>query len=54
MFSGIIEDIGVILNIRKDANHFNVDVKSCFLNELSLGESVAHNGVCLTITNKEY
>ena len=53
MFSGITEDMGVILNVQKDTNCFNIDIKSRFLNELSLGESVAHNGVCLTITNKQ-
>ena len=53
MFSGIIEDVGVILNVQEKNKGLYLDVKSIFLNDLSLGESVAHNGVCLTITKCE-
>ena len=53
MFSGIIEDVGVILNVQKKDGGLDLDVKSVFSNNLSLGESVAHNGVCLTVTKCE-
>ena len=51
MFSGIIENIGKIINIENNISNFNIDVQSSFTNELSIGESVAHNGVCLTVTH---
>ena len=50
MFSGIIENIGKIINIENNISNFNIDIQSNFTNELSVGESVAHNGVCLTVT----
>ena len=51
MFSGIIENIGEIINIENNISNFNIDIQSNFTNELSIGESVAHNGVCLTVTH---
>ena len=51
MFSGIIENIGEIINIQKNISNFNINIQSNFTNELCIGESVAHNGVCLTVTN---
>ena len=51
MFSGIIENIGKILHVENNISNFNITVESNFTNELSIGESVAHNGVCLTVTN---
>ena len=52
MFSGIVESIGEVINVENNINNFNIDIKSNFRNELSIGESVAHNGVCLTVTDK--
>lgn len=51
MFSGIIENIGKILHVENNISNFNITVESNFTNELSIGESVAHNGVCLTVTH---
>ena len=51
MFSGIVESIGEVINVENNINNFNIDIKSNFQNELSIGESVAHNGVCLTVTH---
>jgi len=51
MFSGIIENIGEIIGVENNFSNFNLDIRSNFTNELSIGESVAHNGVCLTVTN---
>ncbi len=50
MFSGIVENIGEIMKIENNASNYNIYIKSSFTNELMIGESVAHNGVCLTIT----
>tara|TARA_B100000927_G_C16401245_1_gene443491 strand:+ start:409 stop:1008 length:600 start_codon:yes stop_codon:yes gene_type:complete len=51
MFSGIVESIGEVINVENNIYNFNIDIKSNFRNELSIGESVAHNGVCLTVTH---
>ena len=51
MFSGIVESIGEVIKVENNNNNFNIDIKSNFQNELSIGESVAHNGVCLTVTH---
>jgi len=51
MFSGIIENLGEIINVEHSIKNFNLDIRSSFKNELSIGESVAHNGVCLTISH---
>jgi len=53
MFSGIVENIGEIINLENDISNFNIVIQSNFTNELSIGESVAHNGVCLTVTHIE-
>ena len=50
MFSGIIETIGEVIKVEKNTSNFNINISSKFSSELSIGESVAHNGVCLTVT----
>ena len=50
MFSGIIETIGEVIKVEKNTSNFNINISSKFSSELSVGESVAHNGVCLTVT----
>jgi len=49
MFTGIIESIGEITNLQKEATNLHITVKSNFTNELKIDQSVAHNGVCLTV-----
>lgn len=51
MFTGIIETLGEITNIRKEQENIHLTVKSIFTNELKIDQSVAHNGVCLTVVN---
>jgi riboflavin synthase len=52
MFSGIVETTGKVVTI--DLNKENIDITiSCpFVNELKIDQSVAHNGVCLTVVRK--
>lgn len=50
MFTGIIEDLGVITNIKKDQDNLHITLKSSFTSELKVDQSVSHNGVCLTVT----
>lgn len=51
MFTGLIEDLGTISELRKGASQTSLTVKSSLpVSDLALGESVAVNGVCLTLT----
>lgn len=57
MFTGIIETLGVVTNIKKEKENIHLTVKSNFTHQLKIDQSVAHNGVCLTvvdIVNDEY
>ncbi|WP_366187463.1 riboflavin synthase [Flavobacterium ovatum] len=49
MFTGIIETLGVIQEIRKEKGNIHVTVDSSITNELKIDQSVAHNGICLTV-----
>ena len=49
MFTGIIEDIGYILNVEKQKDNLNFCIKSKITDELKVDQSVSHNGVCLTV-----
>lgn len=52
MFTGIVETTGVITKITKDGSNFDFEIESSISNELKIDQSVSHNGVCLTVTNK--
>ena len=57
MFTGIIETIGIIKDLKKDNDNLHITVSSNITHELKIDQSVAHNGVCLTvvgINNNEY
>lgn len=49
MFTGIIEDLGTIEKLVNDAGNIHITVNSSLTNELKIDQSVAHNGVCLTV-----
>lgn len=49
MFTGIIETIGIIKDICKDQENLNLIIESKITNELKIDQSVAHNGICLTV-----
>ena len=51
MFTGIIEDLGVITNLEPDHDNLHITLKSNFTTELKVDQSVSHNGVCLTVTS---
>ena len=50
MFTGIIEDLGDVVNIVKFDNYWDISISSNF-NDVKLGESISVNGVCLTISS---
>ena len=53
MFSGIIEEFATVVAIKKDRENIDFTLKCSFVDELSLDQSVAHNGVCLTVVKIE-
>ncbi|WP_456459288.1 riboflavin synthase [Reichenbachiella sp.] len=50
MFTGIIETVGVIQSIEKSGTNVDFTIQSNISHELKIDQSVAHNGVCLTVT----
>lgn len=57
MFTGIIETLGIIKGIKKESDNIDITVLSAITRDLKIDQSVAHNGVCLTvveINNEEY
>jgi len=57
MFTGIIETLGTIQEISKENGNLHISVSSSLTEELKIDQSVAHNGVCLTvvaINNNQY
>lgn len=49
MFTGIIETLGVIRKIEHDQSNVHLFIESNFTSMLKIDQSVAHNGVCLTV-----
>jgi riboflavin synthase len=49
MFTGIIETLGKITDLRHDQGNLHITVQSTISTELKIDQSVAHNGVCLTV-----
>lgn len=49
MFTGIIETLGEVKELRKEDSNLHITVKSSITQELKIDQSVAHNGVCLTV-----
>ncbi|HBL75564.1 MAG: riboflavin synthase subunit alpha [Bacteroidetes bacterium GWF2_42_66] len=51
MFSGIVEEYGVVKAIEKDQENYHFTLNCSFVNELKVDQSLSHNGVCLTVVN---
>ena len=51
MFTGIIETLGTVTNVVKEQENVHLTIKSSITNELKVDQSVAHNGVCLTVVD---
>ena len=52
MFTGIIKKIGTITNIQKEGTNIHFTITSEMAKDLNIDESIAHNGVCLTVVAK--
>lgn len=53
MFTGIVEAIGEVKDVRADGTNRIFTIASPISNELKVDQSVAHDGVCLTVTRKD-
>ena len=51
MFSGIVEEYAEVVGIVKDQENLHLTLKCSFVNELKIDQSIAHNGVCLTVVD---
>jgi len=49
MFTGIIETLGKVTDLRQEQGNLHITVQSSISSELKIDQSVAHNGVCLTV-----
>ncbi|HXP52398.1 MAG TPA: riboflavin synthase [Bacteroidia bacterium] len=57
MFTGIVEELGIVKDIAKEKGNLLITVEASFTSKLKLNESVSHNGVCLSVipfTKKQY
>ena len=52
MFSGIIEEAAQVVALRKEKENLHITMSCSFADELTIDQSVAHNGVCLTVVSK--
>jgi len=49
MFTGIVETLGTVTNLQHEGGNLHITVASSIAHELKIDQSVAHNGVCLTV-----
>ena len=49
MFTGIVESLSKIIEIEKEGTNLNISFESELIEELSVDQSISHNGVCLTV-----
>ncbi len=49
MFTGIIETLGIVQEIKKDKDNVHITIDSSITDDLQIDQSVAHNGICMTV-----
>jgi riboflavin synthase len=49
MFTGIIEQLAEVVKVKSEGSNVHITLTSTITNELKIDQSVAHNGVCLTV-----
>ena len=49
MFTGIIEEVGIVKKIKKENKNQILNISVSFLDEVQINQSIAHNGACLTV-----
>ena len=53
MFSGIVEEAAIVTRLKKDGGNLHITMRCSFTGELKIDQSIAHNGVCLTVVKIE-
>ena len=53
MFAGIVEEAAKVEKLVKDQGNLHITLSCSFVNELKIDQSVSHNGVCLTVVDKD-
>ncbi|MEC8030823.1 MAG: riboflavin synthase [Bacteroidota bacterium] len=53
MFTGIVEDIGEVIDVIKEDQNAHFVIKSVISSELKIDQSISHNGVCLTVVEQQ-
>ena len=53
MFTGIIECLGKVVFLEKEKTNIHLTIESSISRELKIDQSIAHNGVCLTVVGKK-
>ncbi len=51
MFTGIIETIGKVVDLKREDSNLHLTIQSSISHELKIDQSVSHNGVCLTVVD---
>jgi riboflavin synthase len=51
MFTGIIEELGVVKKVEREGGNLHLSMEAAMCPELKIDQSVAHNGVCLTVVS---
>ncbi|WP_373058027.1 riboflavin synthase [Zunongwangia sp. H14] len=51
MFTGIIEEVAEVVELTRENNNLHLSIKAKFTPELRIDQSIAHNGVCLTVVS---
>ena len=51
MFTGIVETLGTIKEIKREQDNLHITIQSSLTPELKIDQSVSHNGVCLTVVS---
>lgn len=52
MFSGIVEEAAKVVALNKEGGNLHISMECSFTNQLKIDQSIAHNGVCLTVVKK--
>ena len=53
MFTGIVEEIGEVIDVMKEDQNAHFVIKSVISSELKIDQSISHNGVCLTVVEQQ-
>jgi len=53
MFSGIVEEAAIVVKLENDKKNLHISLSCSFVDELKIDQSIAHNGVCLTVVAKD-